>query len=290
MSEVFNLKVLSISILIFALQACSKDEQEKVSDKSNEPSNVVNVELKPEKTPESEKVETPQEEAQSTVDELIPEPKPELFHEVVTQEQIYKNWPYQEEMRNLPTQTSVEPEPETIIEKATEAVEEKATEVKEAVVEKVSVATGASKDMVSNVVDKVVPAPTPAATGGAEHVINAKGLTAFDKPILYVAPGDTIHFKKLNGGHNSESVFTPEGAEGWKGAMNKNISVTLTVSGMYGYICLPHAGLGMNGVIVVGDAGDKEAVMEKLRGLEQTDPARKLLGKVNKVKPENYVK
>lgn len=124
----------------------------------------------------------------------------------------------------------------------------------------------------------------------ADHDVNAKGLTAFDKPIIYIAPGDTVHFKKLNGGHNSESVLTPEGVEGWKGEMNKNISVTLTEPGIYGYLCLPHAGLGMNGVVVVGDAGDKEVYMERLRALPQTDFARKLLGKVNKVKAENYVK
>lgn len=124
----------------------------------------------------------------------------------------------------------------------------------------------------------------------AEHTVNAKGLTAFDKPIIYIAPGDTVHFKKLNGGHNSEAVLTPEGVEGWKGEMNKNISVTLTEPGIYGYLCLPHAGLGMNGVVVVGDAGDKEVYMERLRALPQTDFARKLLGKVNKVKAEMYVK
>ena len=124
----------------------------------------------------------------------------------------------------------------------------------------------------------------------ADHTINAKGLTAFDRPIIYIAPGDTVHFKKLNGGHNSEAVLTPEGAEGWKGEMNKNISVTLETPGIYGYLCLPHAGLGMNGVIVVGDAGDKEVYMEKLRALPQTDFARKLLGKVNKVDAAQYVK
>jgi pseudoazurin len=130
----------------------------------------------------------------------------------------------------------------------------------------------------------------PTVVSAADHVVNAKGLTAFDKPIIYIAPGDTVHFKKLNGGHNSESVFVPEGAEAWKGDMNKNISVTLTVPGFYGYICMPHAGLGMNGVIVVGDAGDKDAQMQYLRDLPQTDFARKLLGKLNKVKPESYVK
>ncbi len=124
----------------------------------------------------------------------------------------------------------------------------------------------------------------------AEHTVNAKGLTAFDRPIIYIALGDTVHFSRLNGGHNSQSVFVPEGGEEWEGAMNKNISVTLTVPGIYGYLCLPHGGMGMNGVVVVGDAGDKEPVMEMLRGLEQTNFARKLLGKVNKIKAENYVK
>ena len=130
----------------------------------------------------------------------------------------------------------------------------------------------------------------PSLANAAEHVVRSKGLTAFDKPIIYIAPGDTVHFKGMNGGHNSESVFTPEGGESWKGAMNKDISVTLTVPGFYGYLCLPHAGLGMNGVIVVGDAGDKEPMMQKLRDLPQTDFSRKLLGKLNKVKAENYVK
>ena len=131
---------------------------------------------------------------------------------------------------------------------------------------------------------------TVAATGGKDHVINAKGLTAFDKPILYIAPGDTVHFKNMAGGHNSESVFVPEGGETWKGAMNKSVSVTLTVPGFYGYLCLPHAGLGMNGVIVVGDAGDKAVIMDELRALDSKDFSRKLLGKLNKVKEENYIK
>lgn len=124
----------------------------------------------------------------------------------------------------------------------------------------------------------------------AEHTVKPKGLTAFDKPIIYIAPGDTVHFAGMSAGHDSVSVVVPDGAEGWEGEMNKNISVTLTVPGIYGYLCQPHAGLGMNGVIVVGDAGDKEVVMEKLRALPQTDFSRKLLGKVNKVKAENYVK
>lgn len=173
-------------------------------------------------------------------------------------------------------------------EKVMEESVEMVAEVTEEASSVVNDATTAVTETVEEVKEQVT--ESVAAVGGAEHVVNAKGLTAFDKPILYIAPGDTVHFKKLNGGHNSESVFVPEGAEGWAGAMNKNISVTLTVPGFYGYLCLPHAGLGMNGVIVVGDAGDKAVIMDKLRALDSKDFSRKLLGKLNKVDASKYVK
>lgn len=179
---------------------------------------------------------------------------------------------------------------EEVVEESVEAVSEVTEEVTEQAQSIVTDATTAVTEAVEEVKEQVIETTAPAPTGGAEHVVNAKGLTAFDKPILYIAPGDTVHFKKLNGGHNSESVFVPEGAEGWAGAMNKNISVTLTVPGFYGYLCLPHAGLGMNGVIVVGDAGDKTVIMDKLRALDSKDFSRKLLGKLNKVDPALYVK
>ncbi len=222
---------------------------------------------------------------------LIPEPVSELKHDVVSGEEIYKNWPYQEEARNL-TEASMT---EQAMDSAKGAMDSLASEAEGKMVEKLADVTGQSTESVAGVVAVAKEAmgstkKTTAASGGAVHVINAKGLTAFDRPIIYIAPGDTVHFKRMNGGHNSKSVFSPEGGEEWEGAMNKNISVTLTVPGIYGYLCVPHAGLGMNGVIVVGDAGDKEVVMEKLRGLPQTDFSRKLLGRVNKVKAENYLK
>ena len=220
---------------------------------------------------------------------LVPEPVQPLQHKVVNQDEIYKSWPGGAKPVAKAANYSVADKAETAVEDKVSAVKQQAEEKVIAVVADV---TGQSKEDVAALAATAgaTTAAAPAAAGGQEHVINAKGLTAFDKPILYIAPGDTVHFKKLNGGHNSQSVFVPEGAESWAGKMNANISVTLTVPGFYGYICLPHAGLGMNGVIVVGDAGDKEATMEYLRGLPQTDFARKLLGKVNKVKPEMYVK
>ena len=75
----------------------------------------------------------------------------------------------------------------------------------------------------------------------------------FEPAVLRVAPGDTVKFVPTDKGHNSASVVVPEGAEPWNGKLSKEIAVTLTVPGLYAYKCLPHFGLGMVGLIVVGD-------------------------------------
>ena len=90
----------------------------------------------------------------------------------------------------------------------------------------------------------------------------------FEPAFLKIAPGDTVTFVPTSKGHNSESILTltPEGAEPWKGKINQEITVTFDAEGFYAYKCLPHLGLGMVGVIQVGDAPTAldEAEVEKL--------------------------
>ena len=53
----------------------------------------------------------------------------------------------------------------------------------------------------------------------------------------------------------------PDGAEPWNGAINEELVVTLTVPGIYGYLCLPHYDWGMVGLIVVcNDLSNLDAV------------------------------
>jgi pseudoazurin len=75
----------------------------------------------------------------------------------------------------------------------------------------------------------------------------------FEPAVVYAQPGDTIRFVPTDKGHNSTAVVVPDGAEEWKGKLSKEVSVILDVPGLYAYKCTPHFGLGMVGLVAVGD-------------------------------------
>ena len=125
-----------------------------------------------------------------------------------------------------------------------------------------------------------------AFVSAADHTIKA-GARAFETPILYMAAGDNVAFTNMNS-HNTVSVegLIPDGATPWASGMGENLALTLDVPGIYSYVCQPHIGFGMVGVIVVGDVSQadldayKQKAMDTLQG-----PYRRLLGKINKIKP-----
>jgi len=104
----------------------------------------------------------------------------------------------------------------------------------------------------------------------AEHTINAEA-RQYNPDVLYIQPGDTVQFVNMTS-HDSQSVegLIPEGAEPWHSPMGQNFSLTLNVEGIYGYVCNPHIGFGMVGVIVVGNPTDMDAKLaggqENLQG------------------------
>lgn len=77
----------------------------------------------------------------------------------------------------------------------------------------------------------------------------------FEPAFLQIAPGDTVTFVPTSKGHNSESIsgLLPEGAQSWKGKFNEEITVTFDQEGSYAYKCAPHVGMGMVGLIKVGE-------------------------------------
>ncbi|PZU57410.1 MAG: pseudoazurin [Sphingobium sp.] len=99
--------------------------------------------------------------------------------------------------------------------------------------------------------------PLPAAA--KEIVVHMKnqgadGAMVFEPSFVKAAPGDTIRFKPTDASHNAETMSTmlPAGATPMKGALNKEVAMTVTKAGLYGIKCMPHYSMGMVALVQVG--------------------------------------
>jgi pseudoazurin len=107
----------------------------------------------------------------------------------------------------------------------------------------------------------------------AEHEVKMlnkgiEGMMVFEPSVVKVAPGDSVHFIATDKSHNVESIegMIPAGATPFKGEMNKDLTVTFEQPGVYGVKCKPHYGMGMVGLVVVGEPTNKmdaAAVVQK---------------------------
>ena len=120
-------------------------------------------------------------------------------------------------------------------------------------------------------------------TNPQTHIINAEA-RIFKPDTIYINPGDTVQWVNMTS-HNTASVkgLIPEGATPWQGKLGENLKIKLDGEGIYAYVCQPHIGFGMVGIIVVGKPSNLEEVKayarENLQG-----PSRRLIEKLNKIK------
>jgi pseudoazurin len=108
----------------------------------------------------------------------------------------------------------------------------------------------------------------------ADHVVQElnngpDGPFVFSPSYILIQPGDTVTFTPIDQGHNSESVFMPEGAAPWKSEISRPLTVTFTKPGVYIYQCTPHNQFGMVGVIVVGSAVNADAARKAAADIEK---------------------
>ena len=110
---------------------------------------------------------------------------------------------------------------------------------------------------------------SPAAA--ADHVVKMlnkgkAGMMVFEPALVKIAPGDTVTFVPTDKVHNAESIagMIPPGAVAFKGKMSQPLKVTFSKPGLYGYKCLPHYGMGMVGLVVVGNAGGNLLAAQKV--------------------------
>jgi pseudoazurin len=85
-----------------------------------------------------------------------------------------------------------------------------------------------------------------------------EGLMVFEPALVKIEPGDIVKFVATDKGHNAESIkgMLPADAAPFVGKTNEDVIVTFDKPGAYGVKCMPHYGMGMVALIVVGTPGN----------------------------------
>jgi pseudoazurin len=83
----------------------------------------------------------------------------------------------------------------------------------------------------------------------------AEGVMVFEPAFVKIASGDTVKFIATDKGHNAETVkgMLPEGAAAFVGKNGEDVAVKFDQEGVYGVKCMPHYGMGMVAMVVVGN-------------------------------------
>lgn len=86
----------------------------------------------------------------------------------------------------------------------------------------------------------------------------------YSEEVAKIEVGETITWVPTSKGHNVEMIAGPDGATLPKKSKNgKEVSMTFEVPGIYYYWCTPHKGMGMIGLVVVGDdVSNKDAIVK----------------------------
>ena len=74
----------------------------------------------------------------------------------------------------------------------------------------------------------------------------------FSEEIVRIGIGDTVTWVPTNKGHNVEMVSSPNNMK-FKSKNNKETSITFEQADIYYYWCTPHKGMGMIGLVLVGE-------------------------------------
>ena len=89
----------------------------------------------------------------------------------------------------------------------------------------------------------------------------SEGAMVFEPALVKVAPGDTVKFVATDKGHNAETIkgMLPADATPFLGKNGEDVAVTFDKPGIYGVKCLPHYGMGMVAMVVVGTPDNVDA-------------------------------
>ena len=128
-----------------------------------------------------------------------------------------------------------------------------------------------------------------AGTAGAAEVEvkmldkGTEGMMVFEPALIRIEPGDTVKFVATQRGHNAESIkgMLPPDAAPFVGKVNQDIAVAFDKPGVYGVKCLPHYGMGMVALVVVGTAANQDEAKAVVHPGKAKQVFATLFGKLN---------
>ena len=74
----------------------------------------------------------------------------------------------------------------------------------------------------------------------------------FSQEVVKVEVGDTVTWLPSSKGHNVEMISSPNKMK-FKSKNGRETKITFDTPGIYYYLCTPHKGMGMIGLVVVGN-------------------------------------
>ena len=104
----------------------------------------------------------------------------------------------------------------------------------------------------------------------------------YSQELVHIDAGDTVKWIPTSKGHNVEIVAAPEGFDIPKKSKNgKEVSIEFTVPGIYYYWCTPHKGMGMIGLVIVGeDISNKDDIAKAKAMGKSKKKLKALLGEL----------
>jgi pseudoazurin len=103
----------------------------------------------------------------------------------------------------------------------------------------------------------------------------AEGAMVFEPALVKVAPGDTVKFVATDKGHNAETIkgMLPADSTPFLGKNGEDVAVTFDKPGVYGVKCLPHYGMGMVAMVVVGTPTN----LDEAKAIPQVGKAKQVM-------------
>ena len=98
----------------------------------------------------------------------------------------------------------------------------------------------------------------------------------FSEEIVRIGVGDTVTWVPSDKGRNVEMVSSPNDMK-FKSKNNKEVSLTFEQTGIYYYWCTPHKGMGMIGLILVGEDKSNFEQVSKAKALGKSKKKLKRL-------------